>query len=502
MALGGERVPNQVLSCASKLLIAFSGLAYEIATENLMQFCCNICAGTEVARHEKRGDGKRVLFCADCGMGVIEHPPVSTKAFYADGYYGHRDDEDLGYLDYAFTAEHGLLWAQLMVQAVAPEGGPVLDVGCADGFLLERLQGPYGRFGVEVNPAAAAQARARGVTILGDDIMASEAIGSAGPFRVITSIATFEHVLDFRGAVTSCLNLLAPDGVLVFEVPLISETRDNKDWYHSSYEHIFYPTVSGLKRLFGGFAELKFCGFESDINGFSSNYIGAASFDDAAFARAQRLITAMRQTSLGGLDETETRLNLAYHVVHSFRPNAERVHALPALLQVASSPNLLKRLTQLWCDDALLAEAWRNTEAMLVAGTSSLAIAQTALNNLSEELNERQRQFAAQQRADAAQQQADAARQQADDARMVAKRAQHEQEIAAQQDTLRRQQELLRQQQETLASEHLEIAARAASLEQRIAVYGPLLRLRRIVLAMLGRREETPPRHPHPDAPK
>jgi SAM-dependent methyltransferase len=441
-----------------------------------MQFSCNICAGKQVARRETRGDGKPVLFCADCGMGVIENPPASTDAFYGDGYYGRKSTEDPGYIDYAFTAEHGLLWVQLMVQAVAPEGGTVLDVGCADGFLLHRLQGPYRRLGIEVNAAAAAQARARGVTILGDDIMAQGVTAGAEPFiNVITSIATFEHVLDFRGAVTSCLNLLAPGGVLLFEVPLISETRDNKDWYHSSYEHIFYPTVSGLERLFGSFAGLRFCGFESDIKGFSSSYIGAASLDAAAFVRVERLLTAMHQPGLGGLGETETRLNLAYHVVHSFRPNAERVYALPGLLQVASAPNLLKRLTQLWYNDAVLAEAWRNTEVMLLAGTSSLAIAQTALNKLSEALNLRQQQL-----------------QQAETAQMAANRAQQEvlaQAAERQEQEFARQQELLRQQQQTLATEQREIAAQTASLEHRIAVFRPLLRLRRFVLGMLGQRD-------------
>lgn len=171
--------------------------------------------------------------------------------------------------------------------------------------------------------------------------MASDIGETAGPFDIITSIATFEHVLDFRGAVAACLRQLAPSGVLLFEVPLISATRDNKHWYHGSYEHIFYPIISRLERLFGSFEGLQFHGFESDIKGFSSSYLGAASYDPEAFARSRTLFQAMHQSSLDGLDETGTGLNLAYHVVHSFRPTAERVLALPTLLAVVHAPNLL-----------------------------------------------------------------------------------------------------------------------------------------------------------------
>jgi SAM-dependent methyltransferase len=430
-----------------------------------MQFRCNICGGAEVALRKTRGDGKQVLFCANCGMGVIEDAPASTDAFYAEGYYCRRTSDDLGYGDYSFTAEHGLLWVQLMVQALTPHGGRVLDVGCADGFLLNRLQGDYRRFGIEANVAAQAQARARGIIILGSDVLAASIGDGAGPFGIITSIATFEHVLDFHGAVAVCLRQLAPSGVLLFEVPLLSATRDNKDWYHGSYEHIFYPTISGLERLFGSFEGLQFHGFESSIKDFSSSYIGAASYDPDAFARARTLLLAMHQPSLGGLDETGTRLNLAYHVVHCFRPNAERVIALPTLLAEAHAPNLLKRLTQLWYEDSMLADAWRNTEAILSAGTNALGIAQTALDRRRQDLDQRQ------QEVDRQQQKVD----------------QRQQEVDRQQQKVdQRQQELDHREQEVAVQRAALVAEKAHLAELR--AQSPLLRLRRATMDVLGRR--------------
>ncbi len=321
-----------------------------------LEFHCNVCGGTGISKKIARGDGQGVLFCADCGMGMVDNPPDTTDGFYEDGYYGTVAAGVPGYSDYAFTAEHGLLWCRLIIEALAPLGGRILDVGCADGFLLHRLSSRYERFGIEVNAAASAKAAAGGVTMIANDVSDPKVTGGFwGKFDVIASIATFEHVLDLRKAVQTCLDQLAPAGLLLFEVPLISDHRDNNDWFNSSYEHIYYPTVSGLDRLFSSFPGVYFTGFETDIKGYGSTYIGVATRDASMFARAQRLFQATDQAVLDGLDAVETQLNLAYHVVHCFRPTPERVLALPALLDIEAAPNLLKRLTQLWYGDSVLA---------------------------------------------------------------------------------------------------------------------------------------------------
>lgn len=319
-----------------------------------MTFSCNICGASEAGRRVTRDDGADVLFCAVCGMGVIEAKPPSTDVFYADGYYGADTGDQAGYHDYAFTSAHTQLWVQLMVEALRPEGGRILDVGCATGTLLAGLPASFLRYGIEANAKAAEAATRLGVTVLGDDVADTRlSSGAWGEFDLITSIATFEHVLDFRGAVATCLGALSAGGGLVFEVPLISETSHNRDWFGGSYEHIYYPTNQGMRHLLDSLPGIHWIGFESSIAGFSASYIGFATRDAATFAQAEPLFQAMKAESLEGLDLQQRRLNLAYHVVHGFRPNPERVLALPDLLDVAASPPLLRRLSQLWYADSV-----------------------------------------------------------------------------------------------------------------------------------------------------
>lgn len=323
-----------------------------------MTFRCNICESSAVARRVTRDDGAGVLFCAVCGMGVIEEKPASTDPFYADGYYGAGTGEQAGYHDYAFTAAHTQLWVRLMVEALRPQGDRILDVGCATGALLAGLPASFQRFGIEANVSAAEMATGLGITVLGSDVADSRlASGAWGSFDLITSIATFEHVLDFKGALTTCLGALSQGGGLLFEVPLISEVSHNRDWYGGSYEHIYYPTNQGMQHLFDHLPGVHWIGFESSISGFSASYIGFATTDAETFARAAPLFRAMKADSLEELGLAERRLNLAYHVVHGFRPNPERVLALPDLLDVAASPALLRRMCQLWYADSVHALA-------------------------------------------------------------------------------------------------------------------------------------------------
>jgi len=328
-------------------------------------FHCNVCGQKRYAHTAKRGDGQRVLFCANCGMGMIETPPADTRAFYKDGYYGGAAHEALGYVDYSFTAEHSLLWARLLVQALITHGR-ILDVGCADGFMLRSLGESYEGYGIEVNVHAAEQARAGGIRIIGADVLTDlERVELHGYFDVITAIATFEHVLDLRGAFSASLNALKPEGALIFEIPLMSSTRDNKNWLEGSYEHIYYPTVKGIETLLRNFADYSFAGFESDIKDYSSTYIGALTRHPGTFARIEHLFKCMKQEDLAGLNRDETKLNVAYNVVHSFRPTPERILALPSLIEDSFSTRLFTHLMQLWYADSTNAASaeWYKTQA-------------------------------------------------------------------------------------------------------------------------------------------
>jgi len=112
-----------------------------------------------------------------------------------------------------------------------------LDVGCARGYLLQftRERG-FVVAGVEPNPSYTFE-----------DIPTVRRIENIdGEWDNITCIHVLEHVADVSGMASGMINLLAPGGTLIVEVPGEKSADGALSSAHLSY---FKPHV--LKRLFG-----------------------------------------------------------------------------------------------------------------------------------------------------------------------------------------------------------------------------------------------------------
>ncbi|NMQ26764.1 class I SAM-dependent methyltransferase [Candidatus Accumulibacter phosphatis] len=96
--------------------------------------------------------------------------------------------------------------------------GVFLISGVRTGFLLKALGGGYEISGIEVNESSAERARVGGGLGLLEMIFFERDLFPkyAGYFDAITAIAVFEHVTDFRKAIEVSLQMLKPDGVLIF----------------------------------------------------------------------------------------------------------------------------------------------------------------------------------------------------------------------------------------------------------------------------------------------
>lgn len=107
---------------------------------------------------------------------------------------------------------------RVILQTLEPRpGGVLLDLGCADGEVTERIARGAGvarTVGVELVEAVADAARARGIEVIDADLNVKLPLDDAS-FDVIHSNQVIEHLADTDNFLREIRRLLKPDGYAV-----------------------------------------------------------------------------------------------------------------------------------------------------------------------------------------------------------------------------------------------------------------------------------------------
>jgi SAM-dependent methyltransferase len=146
--------------------------------------------------------------CDACGAATTYPPPddAELEAAYG-GWYRPAAGRFAGGGDRVLRRSRATLARRLDEQAPA---GPVLDVGCGEGVLLDALRA-RGREAVGLERAAARpDMRAVEVTAFDE---------RAGEWAAVVFWHSLEHLRDPAAALTRACELLRPGGVLVVAVP-------------------------------------------------------------------------------------------------------------------------------------------------------------------------------------------------------------------------------------------------------------------------------------------
>jgi SAM-dependent methyltransferase len=215
-----------------------------------------------------------VVRCGQCGLVRLNpRPDVSElSTIYPPNYYAYSLVEEA-----ADTGRRGLVsrlteWpkvrmyqrrlARILADAEASGTIRLLDVGCADGRLLDwyaasshgsRLE----THGIDINEAAVAEARRRGHRAVVGRFETDDEL-ERGSFHVILASHVIEHVDDPRAFAQRAYDLLAPGGVFVAATPNVDSAdvrlfRSNWGGCHFPRHWTFYDpcTIEALARSVG-----------------------------------------------------------------------------------------------------------------------------------------------------------------------------------------------------------------------------------------------------------
>ncbi len=225
---------------------------------------CLLCNSTKqvIVRDTLRyGVKRKVLRCALCSFEFLEPLKQIGEDYYSSTRYRSNHGPNLRKISTSQEIFQTYLpYQQKIIQELEREKiiSPrtrVLDVGCSTGHLLAALKGRVGkRVGLELDASAAAFIK-KHLDFPVYETPIEKAEIREGPFDLITSIETLEHISDPLPFLHGIGRQLAKTGQVYIEVPNLNDAlmslyqvKEYVDFYYRE-PHVSYFTERSLMRL-------------------------------------------------------------------------------------------------------------------------------------------------------------------------------------------------------------------------------------------------------------
>lgn len=186
-----------------------------------------------------------LYLCRDCGH-VQNVDVVDPQILFRD-------------YDYVTSSSPGLLQhyreyaRQVATRSGLRPGDLVVEIGSNDGSLLEFFRSAGARvLGIDPAIRIAAGATARGIPTIAEFFGSEVAAGirrSEGSARLVLANNVFAHADDLADIVAGVRDLLADDGVFVFEVSYLPDIVDRFMFDTVYHEHVSYHSIAPLQRF-------------------------------------------------------------------------------------------------------------------------------------------------------------------------------------------------------------------------------------------------------------
>lgn len=174
---------------------------------------CPLCLADTMQPVAQLAGDAAIARCRNCGLACGEHRAYSADT--ADHFRGL----DLARYLRSVGATRKRSYDRLLTE-VAPFAttGTWLDVGCSYGWLLERVQDVgFQAVGLEPSAAAAIEARTNGLNVV-EGFFPNDVPADVKP-AVVSFMDVLEHLPDPVAALQAAKQKLAPNGIVVVQVP-------------------------------------------------------------------------------------------------------------------------------------------------------------------------------------------------------------------------------------------------------------------------------------------
>lgn len=254
----------------------------------------------------------RVHFCNDC-LAVQVVDIVDPKLMFANYFYFSSAIRTL--------REHFVDYATEMVARFLPEPAKstVLEFGCNDGILLKPLAEQRVRTLIGVDPASNIVAAIDDprIEVVNDFFTEQVAAGIAGRYGkadLVLANNVFAHIPDICGVTRAVRDVLADDGVFVFEVHYLGKIVQGLQYDMVYHEHLYYYSLLALENHFRRHGMMVFDIKPIQIHAGSMRYYVCKEGSRHARAVSARVELLRSEERSTGYDRAETYARFAADV--------------------------------------------------------------------------------------------------------------------------------------------------------------------------------------------
>ncbi len=227
---------------------------------------CLYCGNDDLTKVTHRSDHIDILECSGCKLMMVDLINDDTASLYTKDYFEKETSTGFGYNQY-LTLPVANLVGKFAFAHLFATGKKHLDIGCADGSLMEVFVGEgYQTQGLDISDDAVNIARARGLSATVTNLR--EFPEQATSLDIVTAFDLLEHS-DCPGVVLkNVFGGLSQGGVFVFSTLSVRHRGSSEYWFNHSLEHYTYYTKPSLTRILEDiFGKGNFGFIEVEVNG-------------------------------------------------------------------------------------------------------------------------------------------------------------------------------------------------------------------------------------------
>ena len=209
---------------------------------------CLYCSSEKLKVVSSRLDQKNILQCDNCGLLTVDTIDKNPQSIYNKEYFNKSTDTGVGYTSYLDNPAGSLIGKYGFASLFTKEPDTHLDLGCADGSLVEIFSSEgIASKGLDISKEAVIIAKNKGLDVEVSNLETFPA--GYQKADIVTAFDVLEHSNNPGAVLKQVKKALGNDGIFVFSTLAVTSIEPTEYWFTHSLEHYVYYTHENLERI-------------------------------------------------------------------------------------------------------------------------------------------------------------------------------------------------------------------------------------------------------------